>query len=540
VVLGDQPFLWKLWLFPFELLLAGSVWALARRYARGLEIPLVALILFSPAFLPALNLMQDVPAVALGLTALVLYLAAADRDSWQLSLAAGLVAGLAVQTKYPAVVVLGVVLAHGLLYRRLRRAVPVVVLALVLFFAWEGAMTALYGQGMFFGQVRHGLFWVPRGLMVESLVRLLGGTLPVVSVLGLVAPRRPPWVAWVACGAVAVGFAWLIGAPVERPLFLALGAAVVLSIGVAVTRGVCPGRAHRPAWPPWERRRVDWLLLLWLLGEVGIFFLASPFPAVRRVMGIVVVGSLLIARRAAAVRRRNAAAVPVGWIVACGVALGGLYAFVDFREARAQRDAVPAALEAIHEADADPTVWFVGHWGFQHYAESAGLLPVVPDGSLLRSGDWLLAPDPVDRQEVALDAGEIALHGTVRSASGPPLRTGYGYYGGDSPLSHVSGPRLETRVYRVIRDVVPPTGWPVRRTATWAIEAGGRTAAAALPALIRHLRDPDPGARLIAMRGIAALGESGAGAREELTLLLDDPSAAVREAASETLERIGR
>ncbi|MBV9123114.1 MAG: hypothetical protein JO112_07145, partial [Planctomycetes bacterium] len=51
-VVGEHPFWWKVWLFPFALLFVGSVHVLFRRCARGLEGPLVWMTVLSPTFLP--------------------------------------------------------------------------------------------------------------------------------------------------------------------------------------------------------------------------------------------------------------------------------------------------------------------------------------------------------------------------------------------------------------------------------------------------------------------------------------------------------
>src|SRR5262249_36298561 len=71
---GDRPFLWKLWLLPFAVVLVFALHTLARRFARGLERPLVAMAVLSPALLPSFNLMLDVPALALSLGAVALFL----------------------------------------------------------------------------------------------------------------------------------------------------------------------------------------------------------------------------------------------------------------------------------------------------------------------------------------------------------------------------------------------------------------------------------------------------------------------------------
>src|SRR5262249_44026136 len=99
---GGQPFLWKLWLLPFNLLFVTSLYAVFRPFPRGADLPLLAMTVLSPTFLPGLNLMLDVPALALGLSALALFWRACDRRSPALAALAGLVAGLAMQTKYTA------------------------------------------------------------------------------------------------------------------------------------------------------------------------------------------------------------------------------------------------------------------------------------------------------------------------------------------------------------------------------------------------------------------------------------------------------
>src|SRR5262249_28103413 len=96
------PGLWKLGLLPWAVLLVWAVYSLWRRFCPGLEEPGAWLVVLSPALLPSFNLMLDVPALALGLAALEVFLRAADRCSHALAACAGLLAGLAVQTKYTA------------------------------------------------------------------------------------------------------------------------------------------------------------------------------------------------------------------------------------------------------------------------------------------------------------------------------------------------------------------------------------------------------------------------------------------------------
>src|SRR5262249_10218157 len=110
---GDQPVVWKVWLFPFCLLFVCSLYWLFRRFASGLEIPLVCLTFFSAAFLASLNLMLDVPALALSLGALGVFFRACERRCVGLAMAAGLLAGLAMQTKYTSFIAPAVMLVYA-------------------------------------------------------------------------------------------------------------------------------------------------------------------------------------------------------------------------------------------------------------------------------------------------------------------------------------------------------------------------------------------------------------------------------------------
>src|ERR1700674_572855 len=61
----ERPWLWKLGMVPFSMLFIGCLFVLFRRFARGLEMPLTWLTVLSPAFWPSLNLMLDIPTLAL-------------------------------------------------------------------------------------------------------------------------------------------------------------------------------------------------------------------------------------------------------------------------------------------------------------------------------------------------------------------------------------------------------------------------------------------------------------------------------------------
>ena len=75
------PFLWKLWLLPFSLFFVGALDALLRRFAKGVVAPVLWMTVLSPTFLPSLNLMLDIPALALSLAAIAVFFRAFHRGS---------------------------------------------------------------------------------------------------------------------------------------------------------------------------------------------------------------------------------------------------------------------------------------------------------------------------------------------------------------------------------------------------------------------------------------------------------------------------
>jgi hypothetical protein len=537
-VAGESTVAWKLGLFPFAALLSVSLFSVLRRFTGRLALPLVILCLFSPALLPGFNLMQDIPAQALGLTAFALYLVAFERRSLRLAGAAGIVLGLATQTKYTAVAILALILLHGLLRRRWAPAALCASLGLLLFAGWELFMTQTYGQGMFLGQVRHGMFWYPRALMIRPLVTLLGALLPAVALLGLGGlGLRPPLAAVV--GAMALGAtASLLVFPIEAPVFLMLG---ILVLGVTllsalgllrVGSGFSPRRLL-------ARHPTELLLLGWLAIELAVYFAASPFPAVRRVLGVALASTVLIGRWAALGGRLPGRRVATVASVLVGLTLGLSYFLVDLSDADAQREAAGQAAAGVRAVNPDATLWFTGHWGFQFYAEQAGMLPVVPDGSRLEAGDWLVVPTEVDRQEIVLDPGDLELVSTLEFGPFPPVTTGAGYYAGGHPLTHLDGPRLHLQIYRARREFVARSSWSTARIVDWALRSTGRTAAAALPALLPRLQLDGPDGRRKSALALAHIGPLAGPALDALTGALADDDPVVRYWSVVALGRIG-
>jgi hypothetical protein len=509
---GEQPVLWKVWLFPFSFLFIWALHSLCRRFARGLEVLLIWMTVLSPTFLPGLNLMLDVPALALSLAALVLFIHACDRDSYALAGLAGVVAGVAAETKYTGLVVPATMLLYALAFGKLRLWPAAALLAAQIFVSWEMLIAVLYGQSHFLSASRpvttDAEFWERAGLLLWEkaglfwpLLANLAGCAPAVVLLSLVGLRARPWAVALAACMSLLGFAMVAtltadftckpvlsnspffspfeGPPaqfnLEEVVFGVLGAAGATVVGIVVGRQVWLLNRDLSGLGRWRANRVGLFLVLWVGLELASYFALTPFPAVRRVMGVVLAGTMLAGHLASRTCRTPAQRrLLLGVSVFSGlVGLG--FAGLDAWEAWTEKRLVEQAATLARAEEVD-RVWFVGHWGFQYYAERAGMQPVVtwyspgqrwylpdegdiplPPPSELRAGDWLVVPDwRLTQQRLVIDETRTEAVYWLSVSDPVPLRTIMCYYAGYVPLEHRSEPtRLEVQIFRVTADWQP-------------------------------------------------------------------------------------
>src|SRR5262245_24080676 len=294
-LLGDEPVAWKLGLFPFCWLFTAGLFALFRRFAAGWQRALLLLTVFSPTFLPGLNLMLDVPALGSALASVALFLRALDRPrrSWPLLVAAGLLAGIGMQTKYTAATVPVVMLWYGLLHHRFRAALISAAVALGVFAAWEMYVGSKFGQSQFLFHLsrRYGppppeppshdhlppapepypwrLRLQDKTRILAPLFGYIGGLAPAVALLLWHALRLPRWAIYAGTGFVIVGFAAVALLPHKWSVFVQEGDTEKLSVngivmgvnGVAFLLGALIASAvlcfRGEPWRPRLRRSAD-------------------------------------------------------------------------------------------------------------------------------------------------------------------------------------------------------------------------------------------------------------------------------------------
>ncbi len=483
---GEEPAALKFWLFPFVWLFAWAVSRFLCRFARGAQAVALPLIVLSPAVLPMINLMLDIPAAALGLAALVGFIAAVDGRSWGPAVLAGVIAGLAIQTKYTALVVPPILGWYALLHRRLGLGAIAIFAAAATFLAWEGLLFHQYGESHFFHHV------------AEQQPAGENGKAPIETLLDEKMSLVPALAGHLGCLAVGIGL-WA-GCAVGLPRTALLAAAALWVVGVAAVALVphsatvlIPGSEGRGpklilASVVWRttgasvlalealiaasllfrfrrqrfslRRSPDsWFVVGWAMLELAGYFLLTPFPAARRLIGLTIAMGILTARFASRVQRRSRRGRTPVWIVAFGIAAGVGVAALDTYDAYPEKVLAERAAATIRTQSPDARIWYAGHWGFQFYCERAGMQPLIPGQSRLAPGDYLVLPlfpdgpgfqrpDSIHTprrppNEVLEPVSELVWDDWLSARTIPP------FYGGEEPITGRDHPRLRIGIYRV-------------------------------------------------------------------------------------------
>jgi hypothetical protein len=213
---------------------------------------------------------------------------------------------------------------------------------------------------------------------------------------------------------------------------------------------------------PGIRANADSLFVVgWFAIELAGYFALTPFPAARRVIGLVVVGGILTARVVSRIARRHPSRKPAPWILALSIGAGLVVATIDTLDAFAEKDCAERAARRTSNRQAGSVVWFAGHWGFQYYCERAGMRPVVPGESVLAAGDLLVLPiHPEPNGFHRPHIGRISLQPGDEFAT--PIaeviwddwlsaQTIPNFYGGSDPIVGRRYPRLRVVIYQFTR-----------------------------------------------------------------------------------------
>jgi hypothetical protein len=196
-------------------------------------------------------------------------------------------------------------------------------------------------------------------------------------------------------------------------------------------------------------------LILWLGVEIAGYVALTPFAAVRRVMGVVIVCTLIAGCVAARTCRGRKARAAVWCIAAYSAVVGLGFTALDWRDAQAEQEAAERAAAWLDDHGTGGTIWFVGHWGFQFYAERAGMEPLSPTQSVLKKGDYLVYPQWITKQSFDLAGTPRDLIEEFTVDDPVPLQTVMCYYSGNTAIENRDEPRITVYIYRITERCVP-------------------------------------------------------------------------------------
>jgi hypothetical protein len=397
---------------PFVALLMWGMHRLATRWL-GAEWAwwAVGWLMLSPAVLPGMNLMRDVPALALLVGGLACWVEGVERRGARWLAAGALLVGLAGLAKYTALI--GVLLvALYTLQRRAYGALGWLTLALVPIAGWSALN--LWADG----EVHLVYLWQERRGSAPLGAKLLPGVvgLGASTLLWLGVRRRfkaalgDGWrwkvalLALAAAGVVGWYHLQFAGQPMYLQSLLWLVAGVIvlgLAVGVGWFKDSPPSlrfpplregnRAGENAVPPANRgnhkegvstsQHITLFLRLWLLIALAAAVWGVPFQAMRHLLYALPPLILILTPWAG----RNA---PL--LIAQGVlCLAVIAADYDYA-VRYKRGAAVYA-----EQFAGERVWYAGSWGWMFYAEQHGFRKLLPDGAGLQRGDIVIIPERV-------------------------------------------------------------------------------------------------------------------------------------------------
>ncbi len=460
---GERILLLKLWLFPFVWIFARSLWEVLRRFARESEGIALSLIVLSPAVLPMVNLMLDVPAAALGLAALALF--TRRNCGWKRAVFAGAVAGLAMQTKYTAMLVPAAIAWYGLTHRQLRLAILACVMSLVIFVSWEAFLFEKYGESHFLHHVADQR--AATGNWLQEKSALIPGLVGHLGLLGFgIALFAARSMGFSNRKLILIAILWCIGAGLvailasdvfrARNVWRPFGTGVLLVALVGAGSLILKKRRLRFS-------RGSWFVAGWLLLELAGYFVLTPFPAARRVIGFTIVLGIVAARLLSRMQRIRPERTPPRWLLRFAIAIGLFVAALDTFDAYPEK---VLAERAAVELRGEKRVWFAGHWGFQFYCERAGFTMIIPGQSDFHVGDVLVLPlYPDDRGfyrphigslSVRLPPSFVELATVLEWDDWLSAQTIPNFYGGSDPIVGRDHPRLRVGLYRVTQNFQLP------------------------------------------------------------------------------------
>ncbi len=454
LVAGENIPLLHMSMIPWLLMACWALFQLGERWASA-GLTTVLLVVGGPAVVVGMNLMLDVPLLACMCMSMEC-LTQVESGQWprRSLLLAALFASVGVGIKFAGLAIVPVFLVAGLTKRRWGMAIAAVG-PIATLIGWQTISRSLYGVS----QIDAGMSFLSKlqtSLLSQSIQRtltmmaILGSTLP----LWLAVPwkRRRSVGQYLLAGLATAVAAWLLRStpmnrlPMVTPAFLVavfLGTFSMIAI-------LWPTRN----WPTggWDPRL---LLTTWIASGAAVVILFGPFVAVRSFLPIhppLVIW--LLGSQEPGQPRRGAVRISVMFTLL----LSALLAWTDIRWANCYSEAAQQISRRYQ--DSNRSILFLGHWGWQFYAQREGFQAWDARRRSAPAGTIVVIPVRADKQfiqpavfnqlhrldQIVIPANPVRLTTWNRNS-------GFRFYGGDFgqlPWGFSSEPTELFTIYEVV------------------------------------------------------------------------------------------
>ena len=436
---------------------------LATRFAPGHALLLTVLFVVSPAFIPAQNLMCDVPMVALWLVFFWALLCPGRFSLDTRYLIAALAAACAILTKYTSLILLPI-LFLDIASRRQWSALRFFLIPIGVLTAWSYWNYQSYGGVHLLGRPTNKVTFHLLLGNAKSLLLCLGAVSPIALAT---LPSRKTSKAGLAIWTIGLlGSAlWFASgyAKGQTPLINLLLKAVFSVLGsVLLLHSTLWLKRHWQNATDDDTHREVLVLGAWISLELLFILLLSPFVAVRHLLPMIPAILLLFGRYILPSARRSL----IWGGTAASVALALLLSISDWIYADVYRRAAPTLRAAI---PAHARVLSFGHWGFQWYAARQGFEQYDTQKCRWQTGDYVVMPLIISSQSLTPARKQMLVpRHTIIIPSGPltvfrtvdfQLRGGYYYMSHESNTLPWTLSNDPLEVFQILK-----IGPPARRT----------------------------------------------------------------------------
>lgn len=437
---------------PFALVLIGATFALAVRLTNAPALAAL-LALFTPVTLvTSTNIMLDLPMSAFFVAAVSLWCEGVARNRRGLLIVAACVAGLSALTKYFGLALIPLLLAYTIAEkRRISWRVAPLVIPIALFALEQGCTFSLYGQTVFAnaGDIARDAQAFTQATAAQRVavgVVFAGGCLvPLIPYAFVAHPSSARATALLKLLVPALLIATFVFAKQSQLPWYTAPQALLFAMGGLMLFALVLDDLRSTRSPE------SVLLACWVLGTFLFATLLNWSVTARTFLPMVAPAALLLVRRLdrASVRSVGWRWVPVAVSAAVSLGVGA----ADYRWATSIRDA--ARQYGAQSAHLPGTVYFQGHWGWQHYMEQAGLRPLDVSSFAFQPNDMVISPE--NNANVAQIPERFVYGIRTSEFSGPRYvatmssRLGAGFYTDTwGPLPFATGPVPPDRYHALL------------------------------------------------------------------------------------------